>query len=480
MDTWIAVGARGRGHVLIHNGHKYHLNKRNRNTIYWRCWRKQTCRANILTNLFDPTDDNPQINILSEEMDHTHDPDDATIDRNKFLNNAKKKIRENPTMPIKRVYDGEVAGVHQAAGQGRGDMPPTVPEFPSVRSQMSRTRNENIPGIPTNVEDVEFHGPWKKTLRGSKFLLHQDNHWGIAMFGTRQNIRNLAECDQLYMDDTFKTCPSPYHQMMVIQGNYHGRVLPFVTALMENRTVGDYRQVLQAVQHKVLRLTGHDWEPAHIVMDFEQAPLITAVETELQNTRVELCYFHFNQSLWRHIQELGLSTPYRRDERLKSIIRKVSALGFLPVALVRNNLALLRNARRTRRKMQQYPALTDFFNYVHNTYIAGQFPPPAWNVFERNMDCRTNNNAESFHSTWNKRVDVRHPNLWLFISHLKNLQASTESGVQNMDRGGNPLGRKRKWRLLEARLVSLKDEYIQGVRDISRYWRAVSHLLHHF
>ncbi|KAL8610307.1 hypothetical protein ACOMHN_062039 [Nucella lapillus] len=89
------------------------------------------------------------------------------------------------------------------------------------------------------------------------------------------------------MDATFKTCPRPYSQMLVIQGDYHGRVLPFLTVLMTNRTIGDYRQILQAVKRKVLRLTGHTWEPASIVMDFEQA-LITAVETELPNTRTEL------------------------------------------------------------------------------------------------------------------------------------------------------------------------------------------------
>ncbi|KAL8615732.1 hypothetical protein ACOMHN_007485 [Nucella lapillus] len=153
------------------------------------------------------------------------------------------------------------------------------------------------------------------------------------------------------------------------------------------------------------------------------------------------------------------------------------ALGFLPVALVRNNFTLLRNLPGTRRKIYQYPALFDFFNSVHNTYIVGQLPPPVWNVYERNMDCQTNNNAESFHRSWNNRVSVRHPNLWIFVRHLKDLQASTESGILSMGRGGHPTRRQRRWRLLEGRLLALKEEYRHGVRDVDSYW---GHLVHHY
>lgn len=446
--------------------------------MFWRCWRK-TCRANVTTNLFDPEEENPQIRIINQEMGHIHDSDVEQIKKDKFLNDAKQKIRDNPTKPIKRVYDEQVAAAHQAVGQGGGDRPPMVPDFVSIRSQMSRTKTENLPEIPAEVEEVQFFGPWQETWRGSRFMLQQNNDWGTAIFGTHENIRKLTECNLLYMDATFKTCPRPYSQMLVIQGDYHGRVLPFLTVLMTNKTIGDYRQILQAVKRKVLRLTGHTWEPASIVMDFEQA-LITAVETDLPNTRTELCYFHFNQSLWRRIQELGLTRAYKRDENLKEILRKVMSLGFLPVALVRNNFTLLRNSPGTRRKIYQYPALFDFFNSVQNTYIVGQFPAPVWNVYERNMDCRTNNNAESFHRSWNNRVGVRHPNLWIFVRHLKDLQASTESGILSMDRGGHPTRRQRRWRLLEGRLLTLKEEYRHGVRDVDSYWRAVSHLVHHY
>jgi hypothetical protein len=44
-------------------------------------------------------------------------------------------------------------------------------------------------------------------------------------------------------------------------------------------------------------------------------------------------------------------------------IRKVIAIGYLPMALVRQNFLLLIKSRRTRRLQCQFPELLDFFNY---------------------------------------------------------------------------------------------------------------------
>ena len=41
-------------------------------------------------------------------------------------------------------------------------------------------------------------------------------------------------------------------------------------------------------------------------MDFEQAQ-IGAFEGELEGISVKACYFHFCQSLWRKLQEIGLA-----------------------------------------------------------------------------------------------------------------------------------------------------------------------------
>ena len=473
----VVPGARGRGKVLIDEGYKYHVNKKGLATIHWRCWRK-TCRAKLTSNFFDVDSRNAVIEVIYRD-EHNHETDDRVIEHGQFLNNARRQLSDDPTKPVKRLYDQQVAQEHRNAATraGRCRSPP-VPEFSFVRSQLSRARSKLLPQVPHDVDDVVIQGAWRKTWRGERFLLRQSNDWGIVMFATRRNIRVLVRCRQLYMDATFRTAPRPYEQMFSVFGDYNGRVVPLITALMTNRTVGDYRQVFQKIKRSVRRITGQQWEPESSVVDFEQA-LITALETETPHTRLEGCYFHFNQSLWRRIQEAGLAHGYRNDERLQRQLRKVMALGFLPTALVRNNFWLLRTARQTQRLIRRYPALMDFLAYVQNTYIQGNFGIPFWNVYDRNMDCRTNNKAEVFHRAWNNRVGVRHPNLWIYIRHLKDLQSLTESDITAMDRGGRPTRRSRRWQRLENRLIQLKSEYDRGDKSLDDYWNAVSHLVHH-
>jgi hypothetical protein len=45
---------------------------------------------------------NPNIQIL-QENEHTHEEDDAMIEKNEALNQMKDAVREDPTVPQKRV-----------------------------------------------------------------------------------------------------------------------------------------------------------------------------------------------------------------------------------------------------------------------------------------------------------------------------------------------------------------------------------------
>ena len=78
---------------------------------------------------------------------------------------------------------------------------------------------------------------------------------------------------------------------------------------MAEKTIASYRQVFQTLKLKVREVTrNNNWQPRFGITDFELALI----------TRIRGCYFHFSQSLWRKIQKLGLSGPYRQDRHLKN------------------------------------------------------------------------------------------------------------------------------------------------------------------
>lgn len=85
-----------------------------------------------------------------------------------------------------------------------------------------------------------------------------------------------------------------------------------------------------------------------------------------------------------------------------------------------------------------------------------------------------------FHNRWNKKVEVRHPNLWVFVRKLKDEEGHCRVLVRAAVRGDNPPSRKRKYRLLQERISRLQDEYRQGQRAVNRYWAAVAHAVHNF
>ncbi|XP_078679604.1 uncharacterized protein LOC144915245 [Branchiostoma floridae x Branchiostoma belcheri] len=236
-------------------------------------------------------------------------------------------VEADPSQPARRVYD-EV--VHDEDDVGN------VPNFQTVRTQLERRRAALAPPIPYDVADVVIPDQWRETWDGREYVSHQDNEWGIIVFATNRNYRKMRHCSVLYMDGTFRSCPRPYQQFLTIHGLCHGRVIPLVMALMADKRVGTYRQVLNHVKRKVREHTGRRLRPERIVSDFEAA-LMAAYETEFVEATTSGCYFHFCQSLWRHIQELGLARGYREDPRLKKCLRKIMAIGYLPVPLVRLN-----------------------------------------------------------------------------------------------------------------------------------------------
>ena len=69
-------------------------------------------------------------------------------------------------------------------------------------------------------------------------------------------------------------------------------------------------------------------------------------------------------------------------------------LAYLPVAVVRINFQLMFTSTTVRRLIRQFPAIAQFITYFERNYINGVFKPKVWNVYERDVDFRTNNHVE--------------------------------------------------------------------------------------
>ena len=69
--------------------------------------------------------------------------------------------------------------------------------------------------------------------------------------------------------------------------------------------------------------------PRRITVDFELG-LLQAVELQFLTAKIQGCFYHYSQSIWRKVQKLGLQTTYQDDPTCKAFVSKMVALSFCP------------------------------------------------------------------------------------------------------------------------------------------------------
>ena len=98
-----------------------------------------------------------------------------------------------------------------------------------------------------------------------------------------------------------------------------------------------------------------------ICTDFEVG-IINASSAIFPDSQICCCYFHLKKNLYRHIQSLGLQTPYNdpNNREVKIFVHMTAALAFVPPEDV---MVTFQRVKRVA------PAcLHDFMEYFENTY----------------------------------------------------------------------------------------------------------------
>ena len=322
---------------------------------------------------------NAVIHAVNYIDNHGHLKDDSSIERQDIVNKMKDAIAANPTVTVKQSYDDVIARLHQNAGAA-GGLPPNIPDYVSVRSSLQRTKAQQCPPIPHTINQVNFPGTYGQTHLRERYLLHQNNISGVAIFSTDIELRFMANAQTIYVDGTFRLAPTPYTQVFTVHAEYIGRVIVLAVALLTGKQQQQYDEIFAILLREMTRVNVNI-NIGEIVSDFELA-IFNSVRLAFPNAQISGCYFHFTQNLWQHTQELGLSAAFNQDFAVKRCLTHVYALGFVPtnnVVVCFNNLV---NDPFTQQLIARYPNMQQFFAYVQNTYLdVGQ------NFSSRYMEC---------------------------------------------------------------------------------------------
>lgn len=99
------------------------------------------------------------------------------------------------------------------------------------------------------------------------------------------------------------------------------------------------QQTYETIFNAVLSLEPNI-KPRYIITDFERAA-INAINKYFPESDSRGCFFHFSQSIFRHIIQIGLKTVYSEDPMFALYLRYFAALAFLPINKVVNGFELI-------------------------------------------------------------------------------------------------------------------------------------------
>ena len=110
--------------------------------------------------------------IIRVYEEHNHLPATIEIKTIKFKQELFSDTRQNPTGPLKEIYENNLDNV--------SDFVP--PRYENLRGTLNRKRSLTLPPIPKTLDEVFIGNSWTKTLDDHNLLLHQES--GIVIFVT--------------------------------------------------------------------------------------------------------------------------------------------------------------------------------------------------------------------------------------------------------------------------------------------------------
>ncbi|XP_068232264.1 uncharacterized protein [Palaemon carinicauda] len=412
----IIKSERGNDMVVDEQQFMYHKHGTNKDgtIIYWVCSqrKKRNCKARLHTK---KTSDN-DFEVLQHVNEHTHSSTKDRVDAKVAHESLKEKVKTSHQSSRVLVAQATASLDESVLSQ----MPNTSHISRNIRKW--RQKLSNFPSVPCGRAGYSIPLEFTVIEGGKTFLQYDsgiDDVDRILMFASDAGLQDLKRFKNWTIDGTFKVAPEFYYQLLTVHVQQDKLSIPRVFALLPNKTEVTYRRVFE----KLSEFLGGE-ETENITIDFEKA-CFNGIKAAFPDVFLNGCFFHFSQSLYRKIVELGFKQEYHNNNEFSLKMRHFSALAFVP----------------TQDVIWVFEELSDddaipqeFLAYFESTYIGiergtrnnrrrvtGTFPLCFWNVYSRVVNSlpRTNNNVEAFHNSLNKSVGNAHPNIWRLIDALK-------------------------------------------------------------
>ena len=375
-----------KGAQLCHEGYYYRVQSESKGVIKWRCIKTGKNKPNCTAKCKSSTKEiGAKCVVEIVDGKHNHDFDD----KNKLIKMEQRRcLKENAINGAKKPRT-IIHNLYQNLDEKQ------VLEAPSYQADYMALWRERkkyqpeYPPSPNNLNEVVFPDWLLKTVKrqwidgefveveGEDFLIYAspieeievENSESLAkknlndsnlkrffMFGTEKSLK-LVENSHIYCDGTFDIAPLLFQQVYTIHTIVGDKCVPVLCAFLPQKTKTIYTKMLEIVKSKI------NIPPLSITSDFESA-FINAAKKVFPDSEISLCFFHFKQSLFRKIQNLGLVSDYMNDNKIKLALKIPQAIAFLPTDQVWQTFHDLKeNYALEKEKVKA------FYDYIEEHYV---------------------------------------------------------------------------------------------------------------
>ena len=138
----------------------------------------------------------------------------------------------------------------------------------------------------------------------------------------------LSKAKQWYVDATFKVVRKPFYQLLSIHAfiKKDGALkhIPLCYVLMSHKRKRDYRAVLRAVVDKLPQTP--ELKKFYLTSRRQCGSFGHVLGDNVKHIG---CVFHWTQTVWRKIQEVGLSTAYKKKNALYKYVSFLYIRAFM-------------------------------------------------------------------------------------------------------------------------------------------------------
>ena len=98
-------------------------------------------------------------------------------------------------------------------------------------------------------------GKWRTSLSNEEFVLIDQVNARFISFGTLESLRMLCTADHLFLDGTFKSCPTPFCQLYTIhiRSSVLRSTIPVLYSLLPNKTKLTYISFFNEVRNVAIK-----------------------------------------------------------------------------------------------------------------------------------------------------------------------------------------------------------------------------------